>query len=324
MKKFILALSLGLLSSTSLMAAWCDSDSAVDGCHSSHWPSAFNFEAGVGYRQDKFKWSLSAGSEDDNVLLSQLRWKDLRIVQVDASASYVSCTNYAIRISGDYGHIYHGRNSDHDFIDLGGSEEVPFSISENNAGKGNVADLEGGIGYRVTSTCGRFVATPLIGYSYHQQHLHMYDGRQVLSLFSPTDVGPIAGLNSTYNTRWFGPWIGIDFTSHVEQCAYLFGSFEWHILSYRAEGRWNLRTDIGPFHQKAHGFGFIATLGANWEIWDNWSIGVMTTYRNFKTRHGSDRTRVIDPLLGEFTAETHFNGAKWHAFSFSGLVAYRF
>ncbi len=322
MRKFILSLSVGVLASAGLMAAWCDSNSCANPMESHKWPSPVNIDIGIGYRQDKFDWSIG-GFEGVPSVLSELQWKDLRIVQVDGYASYTSCANYAVRVSGDYGNIYHGRNRDADF--LGNDKTQPFSISSNNAGKGDVYDIEAGVGYRVTSTCGRFIATPLVGWSYHGQNLHMYDGKQVFDLLAPLEEGPITGLDSSYKTRWFGPWVGMDFSVRVERCAYVFGSFEWHIVSYRGTGRWNLRQDIvGPFHHQAHGFGYIATLGGKWEIWDNWSIGVAGSYRNIRSRHGHERLSLRDPDFGEIDVRLPFNGAKWKSLSVSGIVAYRF
>ena len=54
-------------------------------------------------------------------------------------------------------------------------------------------------------------------------------------------------LNSKYTTQWYGPWIGFDFETRVERCAFIFGGIEYHQFAYRGQGRWNLRPDIGRF-----------------------------------------------------------------------------
>jgi hypothetical protein len=335
MRKFVM-LSVCMLVSTSLTAAWYDdlcmngcpnvdmTDARCNrGCKPDPWPSPINLDAGIGYRRDRFRWSKAGPFEIPNVL-SELRWRDIRIIEYGGSASYVSCRNYAVKAWGDYGHIYHGRNVDADF--LGNNKTDLISLSGNKAGKGHVYDVVGGVGYRVTSTCGRFIATPLIGYSDHAQYLRIFHGEQIFNFFNPFFVGPIPGLNSKYKTRWFGPWGGMDFTAQVEKCAYVFGSFEWHILSYRGEGCWNLRSDIGPFFHKSHGFGYLATLGGKWEICGNWSIGVVGAYRNFRSRSGRERYTIFDPFFPtqRNVFRFRFNGAKWHTWSITGLVAWRF
>lgn len=291
------------------------------GCaFASPWPSSINLDAGIGFRRDKLEWSIAGLFNYPNVL-SELEWQDLRIIQYQAAASYVSCTNYAIKVYGDYGNIYHGRNIDSDYAL--NDEEGLYSRSRNNAGKGHVWDVSGAVGYRVTSSCARFVATPYIGYGYSSQYLHMYDGNQTFSL-NPFELGPFPGLDSSYTAHWSGGWAGMDFTAQVEKCAFVFGSFEWHQLHYRGKGCWNLRSDIGPFYHKAHGFGYYATLGGNWEIWRNWGIGVVGTYRNYRTRSGWERLTVNDLLIGPVRIKTKFNGAKWSSWGITGIVTYRF
>lgn len=328
MRKFLATLAVCLLASSSLMASWsswsawtqdlfqCDS---CGGCCGEDWPSPFDIKLGWGYRQDKFNWSI-AGHRKRPRVLSELKWRDLRISQIGGEASYVSWRNYAVYIAGDYGHIYHGRNKDADF--LSNRRRGLYSLSKNDAGKGHVYDLNAGVGYRVTSTCARLVATPLIGYAWHGQELHIFNGNQVVDTIN-CQLGPFPGLNSKYKARWYGPWIGVDFTTQVECCAYLFGNFEWHQTTYRAKGCWNLRSDLGPFRHKAYGHGYVLTLGANWELCSHWSLGVVGNYRNFRTGSGRESVEVIHGpnCVERFTA--HFNGAKWVSWSISGIVAWR-
>lgn len=325
MRKLLLTLSATLLGLGNLYGGpcddWCNGWPKLSSCcDRAPWPSTFNIDFGGGYRQDKFKWSIAGPFNEPNVL-SEIQWRKLRIAQVGGTAKYVSCRNYAVKIDAAFGRIYHGKMIDADY--LGNKKTDLFSLSENNAGKGHVYDLSGAVGYRVTSTCHRFVATPLIGYSQYGQYLHAYDGCQVFDAFSDFR-GRFEGLNSTYNTRWFGPWIGLDFEAQVERCAYLYGGFEWHMLTYRGKGKWNLRDDIGSFYHKAYGYGYLATLGGKWEIWNSWSIGVQGSYRMFRTKHGSEHMKMFPDSDDCFDVVTRFNGAIWHSWSVSAILAWRF
>lgn len=331
MQKFLFSLVTFVIASTQLAAVWwnpfsgdyaCDLWGPKGGCCCSPWPSPINLDAGFVYRKDTFRWAK--GRKDDIPShWSELRWSELNSIEFSAYGSYVSCRNYAIRAWGSYGHIYSGENKDSDFFSTQCRKEL-ISRSVNDAGKGYVYDAEIGVGYRVTSTCGRFIGTPLIGYSDHAQHLHIYGGKQVFSRFGLQPLGHFEGLNSRYKTRWFGPWAGLEFTAQVEKCAYVFGSFEWHLLSYRGTGCWNLRPDLGAFLHKAHGFGYLTAWGAKWEICNRWSIGAMFAYRNFKTRDGQEHTRLFDPVFGRRRMREKFNGAHWHTWSIGGLIAWRF
>lgn len=341
MRKFLSTLAIGLLTSSSLMASWSTwtnwyNDLVTTSCGCEDWPSPVHVYFGWGYRQDKFKWSIAGPNNVPNIL-SELRWKDLRISQIGGDASYVSYRNYAIRIAGDYGHIYHGNNTDADFH----QKLVPdtdsttprdkdfetrkklFSLSKNDAGKGYVYDLNGGVGYRCMSNCGRFIGTPLVGYAWHGQSLHIFNGNQVIDTVT-CEIGPFPGLNSKYKARWYGPWVGIDFRVQVECCASIFGNFEWHQTKYRGTGCWNLRSDLGPFHHKAYGHGYVLTLGGNWEIWKTFSIGIVGNYRHFRTGHGRETLEVIHGPDCIEHSETRFNGAKWVSWSISGLIAWRY
>lgn len=328
----MLILSTCVLSSQALFAGFCGSGcgsgctdwpSTASNCYGG-WPPELNINFGAGFRKDKFSWSIAGLTEtpdgtliDSPNILSELKWKDLQMAQFGGDLTYVSCRNYAIRLAGQYGTIYHGKVEDYDY--LGDGRTGLFSLSKNKADGGHVYDLSAGAGYRVTSTCGRFIGTVLAGYSQFAQYLQITDGHQII----PTDH-EFAGLNSKYTTRWYGPWVGVDFEARVERCAYLFGGFEWHMLAYRAHGLWNLRPDIGRFHHKAYGQGYLATLGGKWEIFNNWAIGVMGSYRMFRTRHGSERSVYVDPTEGPIQIAARFNGAKWHAYTVSATVSWRY
>ena len=328
MRKLMLILSTCVLSSQAAFAGFCDfgcSDwpSADSNCYAG-WPPDFNIDLNVGFRKDKFDWSIAGVTEtpegeliDSPNILSELKWKDLRMAQAGGDIYYVSCRNYAIHLGAQYGTIYHGKVSDFDYA--GDGRTGLFSLSRNKANGGHVYDLSAAAGYRITSTCNRFVALVLAGYSQHAQYLQITDGHQIFPINHE-----FSGLNSRYTTRWYGPWLGVDFEARVERCAYLFGSFELHLLAYRGHGLWNLRPDIGRFHHKANGQGYVLTLGGKWEIFNNWAIGVMGNYRMFRTGHGSERSIYLDPIEGPITISARFNGARWHTYSVSGTVSWRY
>lgn len=322
MRKLLCFLAIAVLAFVDLSADCREGGpAACPACYLEDWPSPVKFDFASCFRRDRFEWSI-AGIDDIPNTLSELEWKDLRMVDIEGKFTYVSCRNYAVRIAGDFAWIYHGHNIDSDY--LFDDEQGRFSLARNKAGKGCVYDIDAGVGYRVTSTFARFIAIPLIGYSYHGQFLHMFNGRQIFEVDGIEISVPIRRLNSTYNTRWFGPWIGLEFEARVEACAYVFGSFEWHLLSYRAKGKWNLRTDIGPFKQRAHGTGYLVTLGGKWEIWRNLSIGVTGSFRYFKTRHGDHNVPIHVQGFPTIIVETRFNHAKWKAVTIGGLLSYRF
>lgn len=331
MRKFVFLIA-------TFLAANCSLSALQPCCKLPTWPPTWDFELGGGFRQDELHWSITSPKKFGFPRIeSDLHWRDLRMWQLYGSATYVSCQNYAVKIYGDWGHIYQGENRDDDFVVTRkdhmhssghssgpGKEKFLFSRSFADAGKGHVWDASAAIGYKFTSSGGRCTIIPYAGFSNHEQHLHMFNGKQVVDVLTPDHVGPINGLNSTYNTRWYGPWGGADFDVRLECNAYFFGGMEWHYAKYRAQGNWNLRQDIaGDFHHRADGHGWVARVGAGWEFFPNWLISVLVDYKSFRTQSGDDRT-PIRTAHGIVDVETRLRQVKWHSYSINGLLVYRF
>src|SRR5262245_54821492 len=97
----------------------------------------YAFNLGIGFRHDHFKFSIG-GEDDFPSVLSEIRWSDLRIGQIQSSFSYTTCNNYYIRFYGDYGRIWHGHVKDSDFAD--DDKQFEFSQIKANGGKGHVWD----------------------------------------------------------------------------------------------------------------------------------------------------------------------------------------
>jgi Protochlamydia outer membrane protein len=324
-----------MLSGQPLLAGFCDLFNGNGGCFGCRdWPSSgnicefewpcFKLDLGGGYRNDRFQWSI-AGIDNFPNTLSQLNWHDLRIAQAGGNAYFVSCRNYVLYAAAEAGRIYHGHVTDTDY--LLDDKQGLFSKVRADAGRGHVYDLKVAGGYRVQSTCGRFIGFFLAGYSQYAQYLHMYDGHQ-LSLFDFTPCNdPIPGLNSKYTTLWYGPWAGIDFEARVEPCAFLFGGVEWHMFAYRGHGFWNLRTDFVKRrfdHKAVPAWGYVIRLGGKWEIWPRWSLGVVGYFRMFRTKNGHEHLCLNDPEFGPTRVKLRFNGAQWHGYAVSGIVSWRF
>ncbi len=285
-----------------------------------NWPSPINMNIGIGYRQDEFCWSV-VGEDESPGFSSVLKWKELQMIEVSGFASYTSCRNYYVRVNGDYGYICSGKNIDSDYSD--NDRENLFLRSENNAGKGYVYDLDGAVGYRFTSTCGRFVGMPIVGCSFHSQHLTAFDGETVF-FHGDRSVREIPDLNNVYKARWLGPYVGVDFSARVEGCAYVFGTIQGHWASYRGSGKWNMNPVLAGFHDRAHGWGYLLTLGGNWEIWDHWSIGLQSTYRYFRTHEGVQTNVHNLPLIGKVESEKEFRHARWSSLDGEVVIVWRF
>ncbi len=301
MRKFILTLMASLLSCSAAQAFWPE---ALDS----------SLEVGVGYRQDSLKWKTSSrfndgyssdysSYEDYNGIglpvkfRSELEWKDLQIWQIEARGKYVTCDNIYLRACGDYGWITSGKNRDRDFVTLNsgyndyynnGSAELARSRSHV---RGHVYDAKLAIGYQFKMCDDSFSVAPLVGYSWHGQHLkdrhlrqrvfmnnevaadeefvaverqrvveesysyyddYYYDESAYFDTYGSSSSSYGNRNHSTYHTRWNGPFIGFDFDYRFWCDWTLFGGYEFHWAEYHAKARWNLRTDLlDGFHHRA-------------------------------------------------------------------------
>lgn len=285
------------------------------------------FGIGTGYRQDSLNWSIAGPNNVPNVL-SELKWKDLRIWQIEGYAKFVSCNHIYLRGKADYGRIFHGKNRDSDYE--GNHRTFEFSRADCKAGKGEVFDFSGGAGYQLTYCFDTIKVAPLIGYSYHEQHLRMYEGFQSVDLIEPIFIGPFEGLHSNYRAKWYGPWVGVDLDYEFSCNWTLFGSLEYHLAQFRGTGHWNLRDDfLDDFKQTANwAHGGLISAGVCYD-YCNWDFGILASYQSWKTRRGkqhftidaSDSPGSSEPL--PVVVGTRLNGVHWHSFTAVAFASYK-
>jgi len=295
MRKFAVTLMASLLSCSAAFAFWPEATDSL-------------LEVGVGYRQDKLEWktsshfdsSYSGSSNYDGEFFdglparvsSHLKWDDLNIWQIEARGKFVTCDNIYLRANADYGWITSGKNKDRDFVgfdsyyygsDFSGSRsDFEFAHSSSKV-KGHVYDVKLAIGYQFKLCDDNFSIAPLVGYSWHGQHLQdrhlkqdfygdyagyseLFTGSRARSSYSSDsssyytfdsyDVesydysydsySSYGGNHSKYHARWNGPFIGFDMDYRFGCCCEwdLFGGYEFHWAQYHAKADWNLRCDL--------------------------------------------------------------------------------
>lgn len=257
-------------------------------------------DVGAGYRQDKVVWEL-AGPDDIPEVMSRLSWDNLRIFEIEVECKKITCQNFYFRGNADWGWIFDGKNRDTDYrLDERTDKVIEFSRSDNKANKGQVYDASVGAGYFSRWCFGlqKLRFAPVGGFSWHEQHLHIYDGYQVLDLDDPIFEGHhFQELDSTYKTRWYGPWAGLDLYFHLNEKITIYGAFEYHWMHYHARGRWNLRDDIiGDFHHTGFGNGYFTTISADYNFCNRWYMGAQFKFNFAHIHNGKDKTVVGIPV----------------------------
>lgn len=280
---------------------------------------ANTFEVSVtnGYRHDDFDWSIAGGGVN---ILSELTWRDLDIYQVNVGGKYLhefpSKLTIYTRAGFGYGWILSGENQDSDYN--GNDRTLEYSRSNNDGSGGNVWDASGGFGIKTDFGRGVFSLVPLVGFSYREQNLRIRDGYQTIPA-----TGSFSGLDSTYETRWYGPWAGLDLEVIPSERLRFHGTFEYHRIQYEGVGNWNLRTDFAhpkSFEHLADGYGIVSKAGADFAINRNWLITADFGYQYWTTDNGTDQTF----LSGGGSTIQPFNGANLKSYSVMAGATYRF
>ncbi len=309
-------------------------------------PAPFNFHLDAGFRQDNLKFRIGADESsfrrmherDTPKTRSAVKWKDLKIAQIQGSFDYTTHDEYYIRANASYGRVVNGRARVENFdlkrhhIDDADSDSSDFifpsssssscssssfrSISSSSScdrvreysqqsadsHNGYVADLIGGVGYKAITNDGRGWVAAVGGYSFHRQSFEMTNFEQEIDLIDFLDVGPVPDLKGTYLTSWIGPWLGVDYLSKIEYDVTLYGSLEWHWAKYRADGHWNY-TDAYKAHirHSGRGYGAVARLGVDWTPCEAWAFGISGDYQIWSTkRKARNRATVFNDLpLGD-------------------------
>ena len=282
-----------------------------------------NVSLSAGYRVDDLSWNIAGNlyGAYPNVL-SELTWSNLETLQTTVSGRALVNQWLYVRGSVGYGWTLSGDNLDSDFSGNGRAQE--YSRSSNSADDGRVLDAAIGLGYQFSFLSGRLRLSPLLGYSYNYQDLTLKDGVQVIATPGKTpSAGPIQGLDSTYDTSWQGPWLGIDLSFAITDRVTLFGGFEYHWAEYEAEANWNLLPFLShpkSFEHDADGKGFLITVGAEYVLTGAWCLNMAFNYQKWSTDPGLDRLYYANGSI----AETRLNEVNWDSYALMLGLVYRF
>ena len=280
-------------------------------------------EMNTGYRVDDLDWNIAGSLDGTNPnILSELIWDDLKIFQVKAGMRAAINNAFYVRASLAYGWILDGDNQDSDY--KGDNRTQLYSRSVNNADEGDVWDATLGIGYQFNLLSDRLKLIPIGGYAYSEQNLTLTDGVQTVSLPPATQpVGPIERLDSTYETQWTGPWLGMDVWFQASPKITLYGSFEYHWADYEGVANWNLVDDFAhpkSFEHDADGSGIVVTLSGEYVLEGPWSLSFTANFQDWSTDAGLDRLYYAD---GSVT-DSRLNEVNWESYAILVGITYRF
>lgn len=281
------------------------------------------FILSMGYRVDDIDWNIAGNTLLGNYVnvLSELTWNNIEIYQFKLRNKTIFRKVFYLRGSLGYGWILAGDNQDSDY--LGNNRTLEYSRSNSSTDDDKVLDASLGIGYQFSFGFDNLGVTPLIGYSYHQQNLTMTNGNHTVASIYTSPVGPIEGLDSTYNADWNGLWIGLDINYKLDKRHTIYAEVEYHRADYYAETNWNLRADLNhpkSFEHTADGTGIVLSMGWSTSFKKQWTLNINFDYQKWSTDTGTDRVFFSNGT----TLETPLNEVNWQSYAVMMGVAYHF
>lgn len=246
-------------------------------------------ELSQGYRREKLDFSVAGPQHHPNVL-SELKFKDVD-VYVTRLAVTLSKNDYFLKGIASYGIVYDGTTTDKDY--LLDNRKGQFLHSKHDITGDYTADFIVRLGKHFTFD-NSFVVSPHIGYGTYLQKLRFKHGYDQWVHPATGKHGPkhkMHNLNSTYRATWYSPQVGIDLKKKICKNVVIFAQYSFlYPLKYDAKGHWNLRTDgSGHFdlsNKALKSFGHDASIGAEWEFTENWSIKAEYELMKFYTKDG--------------------------------------
>lgn len=294
----------------------------------------FGFDMGSGWRNDEVTWEIATPGTHHRAV-SELRWEKVHSTELWGALRYENPYHYYFRAEGDYSWIYEGCMRDVDYrrhcherehhrCDEDEDEDCSrdkLFVTKSKVNKGYCYDACGGMGYSFHYLVNRVIISPLIGYSFKLQMFHM---NHLHITFNRIDgvLGPVPGLDSTYEAWWKGPFFGVDLFFRMTECLWFMGTAEYHWSArYFAKGHWNLRPDFdnSTFKQHSLGQGEVYTAAVIYHFAEDWFLGITGTYRFWWGRDGEDKV-FIDGV--KFCSELH--DLRWFSISAMAQLSFRY
>lgn len=287
-------------------------------------------EFGVGWRRDNLNWKLKnlESSYISADVDSHLRFKDLDMYTVYGKAKWIGEAFY-VRLSADYGLTDKGRAKERFHIDSPYFyDDITVFTSDPVKRRSEVYDFDGAVGYPFVFNNCCLNIIPLIGFSFHRQHLRVKSKEDCSScsssyfsidssssssssystdpfaytvssnpFSSPSDprIASSIGLStdretSSYRFTWYGFYLGTDIAYALDSCWTLYGEFEGHFLN-RCHRKRDSITGVyfvDDYHHEGWAYGFNVNIGTTVSMSNCWYATFSIDYKWWKGHSSRD------------------------------------
>lgn len=291
------------------------------------------FEAG--YRHDNYDWSHRFPSSDP-VIKTHTRFKDVDIFQIGLKGRTTLGCNFYLRANAYWGWVLDGdfnRNistfGSRGYDNSGFNEGFEFSQRHDTVVDDKyVYGVGAALGYAFYFCDCTLALAPVVGYSVDEQNLRVEDEEFNFSRYH-SYVFPVSGEHCCRHTtifRWYGPFVGVDFTYRPwNECWDLYAELEYHWGYFRG------KRDHEGFdffdHRNQHSKdadAWVFTGGADYDLGNCWTLGFSVKFQGWwATRHhrhddGGYGGSNVDYLFSGGSRccnERHRTNAKWHSYA---------
>ncbi|QEC76598.1 hypothetical protein [Mucilaginibacter ginsenosidivorax] len=274
--------------------------------HAQQLEKKLQVDAGIGYQQENFRWSISGNISGQNPnVLSELKWMKVGGQNAAAFISYNFWKRFVAY--GDYSRHFISSGTVND-SDYGADNRNNNTYNETfNANKGNTSLWNLGVGYVIFNNH-RFSLIPYIGYGESTEFLHLLDRG-----------GMFPGLNSSYAPKWKGGFLKVVSSVMIAPHLKFKADVTYHQVSYNGNGNWNLITSFQhpvSYRHHANGYGIEAGGKLSYDITNHFAIQIGGGCFTWQTGNGTDQLYLNNGQIDK----TQLNGVSRIGFGVSGGV----
>lgn len=238
------------------------------------------------YKQEDFRWSIAGNLQGQNPnIYSELIWSNLKGPGIGFEINIKPWKQLQLITSYSQNSISSGTVNDTDYQQ--DNRQVPSYQAFFKSNKGKTSFLEIGLGYKLL-THKKIQLTPYGGIAYDKQSLY------ILKNETATNAKE---LNSTYQTRWAGPYIGLDIETALFNYSKIKLDVNYYQIDYSAKADWNMIDAFAhpiSFKHQAKGYLLRSQILADNPIDKTFSIFVKGNIFYSVTAAGTDHLYLSD------------------------------
>jgi hypothetical protein len=249
-----------------------------------------------GYTSEDLDWSIAGNlsGQAPNVY-SELIWKDLQGPDFQLNVEWNVWRKFFLETELYRFQIISGVASDTDYHF---DNRINPSFQANlKSEEGKMQSISAGLGFRFLDSK-KYVITSVVGYRNERQFLTLLDYNE----------DAVEKINSSYNTRWNGPFISLRPAVNLSKKLTLKALVTYHQLEYIATADWNLIEQFNrpvSFRHIAKGYRFDQGLELFFSLNAYMSFGLSAMIFQSSTGTGIDELYLKDGTV----LKTRFNGA---------------